>query len=118
MLGKVWIQKGMNIQKHPTFKKQFTRGLFVGVIISVSSAFTGILLSRIGFFAIGHTMTLASGFFVIGTLLYLTIPFFNIRCPKCGKKMQTHTDTAKPQWLASCTDCDIDWDLEIGYKIE
>jgi hypothetical protein len=105
-------------QAHPTFKKQFTRGLFTGVFISVFSAFAGILLSRIGFLVIGHKTTIASGFFVIGTLLYLTIGFYNIRCPKCGKKTKTHTDQAKSHWLASCSNCNTDWDLEIGYQIK
>ena len=115
-MDRIQIQIGMDNQKHPTFRKQFTQGLFIGVFISVFSAFIGIFLSRNRFFVAGHDLMIASGVFVIGTLLYLSIKFFNVRCPKCGKKTQTHTDARKTHWLASCNNCKTSWDLEIGYQ--
>lgn len=104
----------MNHQTHPSFKKQFTQGLFIGVFLSVVSAVGGSLLSRNGFFVVGHDFMIASGFFVIATLVYLPIQLFNIKCPNCGKKTQTQSDEQKTRWSAQCSGCNIAWDLEIG----
>ena len=106
----------MNLQPHPSFRRQSVRFFLRAFLACVVLFAGGLYLLLNSYETLGWTLTVGFGIAVVGTLGYSFYSLYNVKCPKCGGKTRTAKNISQNTYVVRCTSCDTTWDLEVGIQ--
>lgn len=109
-------------EKHSTkkllgFHRWFQRSMLSG-FFGITLSFIGIIffskinLSNLSLFSVVLFLC-----FSVYLLAYLPYKVKNVRYPECDKNCKSRKDIIQNEWVAPCSNCRVDWRLELGAKL-
>lgn len=104
----------MEKRDYPEIQRSLRRMMLFALPFSFLCFGAGLYLFKIGYESIGWTLEIAFGATVVWTLIYGYWRLHRVKCPRCGKRAPTKQDETKNWWLATCSHCQIEWDLKTG----
>jgi hypothetical protein len=104
----------MESRIHPIFKKSFHKKFITIWLVCAFSLGGGIYLLRHGHATLGWMLALVFSILCFGGLGNLFYKLHTVCCLVCNGKTKTTKDPTKTHWVAICSHCKIEWNLQIG----
>nr|WP_315486194.1 hypothetical protein [uncultured Undibacterium sp.] len=97
---------------HPSYQKSLQRKfIFIWSTCAISFG-AGLFFHKSGFEFMGWLLFGLFGILIFGGLGYLFFSHFHVNCLSCNGKTKTIKDSTNSKWLAVCSRCQIEWDLQ------
>lgn len=104
----------MELRIHSTFQKTLQREFLILWLVGAFSIGSSIYFLKHDYKIIGLVLALVFSFFCFGGPAYLFYKLHHVSCLVCNGKTKTTKDLTKTQWVAVCSHCQIEWDLQTG----
>lgn len=103
---------------HPSIERMVSKIFVRGFCVSVFCVITIVVLEYFKVLDDSLAMALAVGF-ALSVGVAVLVPLYlmhRIRCPDCNKHLKTHKNHEIQRWVAVCGECEIEWNLNMGYS--
>ena len=100
--------------EYPNSAKNFLRQM----LTMFASGFVSFVAVMVGAQLGSNTLSLLGalmfGLSIVGGLLSILWKIKHKKCPKCQSPMKSRADYSTSRWVATCAQCNVEWDLGIG----